>query len=201
MPLAQRTHTGRRDRRRGPRAVPLPRGIPTAAGSGEARPYTAGRARTRPRRAIARDLALRGLCRERVLACAARLLDLGFFPVGDERYRRDNSSYGLTTLLREHAACAGGEVCLSYPAKSGRRQTRALVDEPAYRGSCARCSGAAATGSGCSRTGRAVPGTTSARRNGTITCGTVQDARSPPRTSAPGIPRSSRPSPSRSRRR
>ncbi|MFI8766598.1 hypothetical protein ACIGN6_16980 [Streptomyces sp. NPDC053792] len=31
-----------------------------------------------------------------------------------------------------HARCARGEVCLGYPAKSGRRQTRALVDEPAY---------------------------------------------------------------------
>ncbi|MGW0121812.1 DNA topoisomerase IB [Streptomyces sp. NPDC003327] len=87
----------------------------------------------RLRRAVERDLALRGLCRDRVLACAARLLDLGFFRVGGERYQRDNSSYGLTTLRREHARCAGGEVCLSFPAKSGRRQTRALVDEPAYR--------------------------------------------------------------------
>ncbi|WP_369142579.1 DNA topoisomerase IB [Streptomyces sp. R44] len=86
----------------------------------------------RLRRAVAHDLDRRGLCRERVIACAVRLLDLGFFRVGGEQYRRDNASYGLTTLLREHAHCARGEVCLGYPAKSGRRQTRALVDEPAY---------------------------------------------------------------------
>ncbi|MFD7628817.1 DNA topoisomerase IB [Streptomyces sp. NPDC059851] len=85
----------------------------------------------RLRRAIARDLAGRGLGRERVLACAARLLDLGFFRVGGERYARDNDSYGLTTLLRRHAACRRGEVCLSFPAKSGRRQTRSLVDDHA----------------------------------------------------------------------
>ncbi|AJF63707.1 DNA topoisomerase IB [Streptomyces vietnamensis] len=86
----------------------------------------------RLRRAVTRDLDRRGLCRDRVLACAVRLLDLGFFRVGGEQYRRDNSSYGLTTLLREHARCTRGEICLGYPAKSGRRQTRALVDAPAY---------------------------------------------------------------------
>ncbi|WP_086824775.1 DNA topoisomerase IB [Streptomyces sp. NRRL B-24572] len=86
----------------------------------------------RLRRAVTRDLDRRGLCRDRVIACAVRLLDLGFFRVGGERYRRDNSSYGLTTLLREHARCTRGEICLGYPAKSGRRQTRALVDAPAY---------------------------------------------------------------------
>ncbi|MEV4946725.1 DNA topoisomerase IB [Streptomyces sp. NPDC053755] len=87
----------------------------------------------RLREAIAADLARRGLCRERVLACAARLLDLGFFRVGNDSYRRDNDSYGLTTLRREHARCTGGEVWLSYPGKSGRHQTRALVDEPTHR--------------------------------------------------------------------
>ncbi|WP_030760985.1 DNA topoisomerase IB [Streptomyces griseus] len=92
----------------------------------------AARRLPRLRRAVARDLALRGLCRDRVLACAARLVDLGFFRVGGERYARENGSYGLTTLLREHARCEGGEVCLSYPGKTGRRQTRALVDQEAY---------------------------------------------------------------------
>ncbi|MGW0465468.1 DNA topoisomerase IB [Streptomyces sp. NPDC003027] len=84
----------------------------------------------RLREGIAADLARKGLCRERVLACAARLLDLGFFRVGGEGYRRDNDSYGLTTLRREHARCARGEVFLSYPAKSGRQQTHALADAP-----------------------------------------------------------------------
>ncbi|MFE1381652.1 DNA topoisomerase IB [Streptomyces sp. NPDC058740] len=86
----------------------------------------------RLRRAIADDIAGRGLGRDRVLACAARLLDLGFFRIGGERYARQHDSYGLTTLLREHAECRRGEVCLSFPAKSGRHQHRALVDDPAF---------------------------------------------------------------------
>ncbi|MFB7512302.1 DNA topoisomerase IB [Streptomyces sp. NPDC056144] len=87
----------------------------------------------RLRRGIAEDLSARGLCRARVLARAARLLDLGFFRIGGERYARDHDSYGLTTLLREHAECGRGEIRLGFPAKSGRHQHRALVDETAFR--------------------------------------------------------------------
>ncbi|MFJ3222168.1 DNA topoisomerase IB [Streptomyces sp. NPDC086783] len=82
---------------------------------------------------VAGSLAGRGLTRERVLSCAVRLLDLGFFRVGNETYRRANGTYGLTTLLKEHATCAKDEVCFTYPAKYSKTQTRALVDEPACR--------------------------------------------------------------------
>ncbi|MGP4046937.1 DNA topoisomerase IB [Streptomyces sp. 2A115] len=85
---------------------------------------------------VAEDLATRGLSRDRVLACAVRLLDLGFFRVGNESYVRDHETYGLTTLLKEHAACRRGEVCLTYPAKYAKEQSRALVDGPAYRALC-----------------------------------------------------------------
>ena len=71
----------------------------------------------RLRKHTAEDLKARGLCRGRVLACAARLLDLGFFRIGNESYRRDNETHGLTTLLREHASCHHGEVRFAYPAK------------------------------------------------------------------------------------
>lgn len=85
------------------------------------------------RRRVAEDLEGRGLSRERVLACAARLLDLGFFRIGNETYRRDNGTYGLTTLLKEHVSCRRGEVCITYPAKYSKTQTRALVDPPACK--------------------------------------------------------------------
>ncbi|MFK0237410.1 DNA topoisomerase IB [Streptomyces vinaceus] len=84
------------------------------------------------REQVERDLSGRGLTRVRVLACLARLLDLGFLRIGGERYTRDNGSFGLTTLLREHARCRNGEVRLHFPAKSGKTVTRALVDEQAY---------------------------------------------------------------------
>ncbi|MEU6767786.1 DNA topoisomerase IB [Streptomyces sp. NPDC046853] len=82
---------------------------------------------------VTEDLGRRGLSHDRVLACAVRLLDLGFFRIGNESYQRDNGTYGLTTLLREHASCRRGEVCLTYPAKGSKTLTRALVDPPAYK--------------------------------------------------------------------
>ncbi|MFC8954236.1 DNA topoisomerase IB [Streptomyces sp. NPDC057101] len=87
----------------------------------------------RLRAAVERDLGRRGLCEARVLGCAARLLDLGFFRVGGDRYRLDNGSYGLTTLLRSQVSCSGGRIEFDYPGKSGKQVTAALVDEPAHR--------------------------------------------------------------------
>ncbi|WP_420706929.1 DNA topoisomerase IB [Streptomyces sp. NRRL F-2664] len=86
----------------------------------------------RLREGVARDLAGRGLTRGRVLACLTRLLDLGFLRIGGESYARTNGSYGLTTLLREHAACRRGEIRLHFPAKSGKEVDRTLVDEQAH---------------------------------------------------------------------
>lgn len=86
----------------------------------------------RLRKQVARDLTARGLTRVRVLACITRLLDLGSLRIGGERYARDNGSFGLTTLLREHATCRKGEIRLQFPAKSGKEVTRAMVDERAH---------------------------------------------------------------------
>ncbi|MFD8415222.1 DNA topoisomerase IB [Streptomyces sp. NPDC059650] len=93
----------------------------------------AARSLPRLREHVAHDLAGRGLTRVRVLACMTRLLDLGFLRIGGERYVRDNGSFGLSTLLREHTACARGEIRLDFPAKSGRTVTLALVDHQAHK--------------------------------------------------------------------
>src|SRR5918992_4558197 len=58
----------------------------------------------RVRRRLRRDLKRRGLVRERVLACAVRLLDLGFFRVGSEQYAEENETYGLATIRRSHVS-------------------------------------------------------------------------------------------------
>jgi DNA topoisomerase IB len=47
------------------------------------------------------------LTRDRVLACAFRLLDLGFFRIGGEDYAQSNGTYGLATLRREHVTVHG----------------------------------------------------------------------------------------------
>ena len=60
------------------------------------------RALPRVRRVVARDLDEDDLSRERVLACAVRLLDRGLFRIGSEEYAEANGSYGLATLERQH---------------------------------------------------------------------------------------------------
>ncbi|KDN87585.1 DNA topoisomerase IB [Kitasatospora cheerisanensis] len=80
------------------------------------------------RTVVAEDLGRRGLCRARVLAAAARLLDLGLFRSGSSNYVEENGSYGLTTLLREQVAVRGERIRFEYPAKSGRHRELTVVD-------------------------------------------------------------------------
>src|SRR6266487_1595526 len=65
--------------------------------------------------------------RERVSAIALRLIELGWFRVGSERYVRDGT-FGVTTLLRRHVAVRGRRVRLSFPAKHGIRIRSEVVD-------------------------------------------------------------------------
>jgi DNA topoisomerase-1 len=70
----------------------------------------------------------RGLTRNRVLAAAFRLLDLGFFRVGGESYAEENGTYGLATMRREHVSVTGDLVSFDYIAKSGKERHQAVVD-------------------------------------------------------------------------
>ena len=68
------------------------------------------------------------LTRERVLACAVRLLDRGFFRIGTEEYAVTNESYGLATIRKEHVTIAQDTMIFDYPAKSGKRRIQGVVD-------------------------------------------------------------------------
>jgi DNA topoisomerase IB len=89
------------------------------------------RALPRLRRTVAADIVLDGMPRERALACAVRLLDLGFFRVGGEEYAETNESYGLATIRREHVSVGGGEMVFDFPAKSGQRRVQSVRDPEA----------------------------------------------------------------------
>jgi DNA topoisomerase IB len=88
------------------------------------------RALPRLRECVERDLtATDRLTRERVLACAVRLLDRGFFRIGTEEYTVTNESYGLATMRKEHVTVEpDGTMVFDYPAKSGKRRVQAVVD-------------------------------------------------------------------------
>src|SRR4051794_14674058 len=69
---------------------------------------------------------------ERVLACAVRLLDVGFFRIGTEEYAVTNESFGLATMRKQHVSIEDDDTMVfDYPAKSGKRQVRAVADAAA----------------------------------------------------------------------
>jgi len=74
------------------------------------------------------DLARRGLVRERVLACSVRLLDLGFFRIGSERYAAENETFGLSTLRRRHVTIERGVAMFDYAAKNSKRHRQEIAD-------------------------------------------------------------------------
>lgn len=80
------------------------------------------------RERFAADLALPGMPRDRVLATAARLLDVGFFRIGSEQYEEENGTFGLTTLSRRHVTVTGGVVTFDYIAKSGKHRLQSVAD-------------------------------------------------------------------------
>ena len=82
------------------------------------------------RDAVVEAIAGTGLTRERVLAAAVRLLDLGAFRVGSEQYAEDNGTFGLATLRRDHVRVRGEKVFFSFPAKGGKDWELELTDKP-----------------------------------------------------------------------
>ncbi|MBA2554665.1 MAG: DNA topoisomerase IB [Geodermatophilaceae bacterium] len=80
------------------------------------------------RETVTEHLAGQGLSRERVLAAAVRLLDLGFFRVGGEEYAEENGTYGLATLRRDHVELTRGGITFDYEAKGRQHRVHAVVD-------------------------------------------------------------------------
>jgi DNA topoisomerase IB len=77
---------------------------------------------------VRRDLASPGMPRERVLACAVRLLEIGCFRVGGASYAAENGSFGLATIRKEHVRVSGDTIWFDFDAKSGQHLRRAVVD-------------------------------------------------------------------------
>ncbi len=70
--------------------------------------------------------------RERVLACAARLLDRGFFRIGGEGYAKENETFGLATLRKEHVRFEGRHIVFEYVAKGSKEAIQSVVDLKVY---------------------------------------------------------------------
>jgi DNA topoisomerase I len=81
------------------------------------------------RTATVRDLGGRRLGRDRVAAGAVRLLDLGLFRIGGEKYAELDHHYGATTLLKRDVTVTRAGIVFDYTAKEGKRRTITVTDE------------------------------------------------------------------------
>jgi DNA topoisomerase IB len=80
------------------------------------------------RSVVEHDIALGDMSREQVLACAARLLDRGFFRIGSEQYAVTNETYGLATMRKAHVTLDGEVIVFDYIAKERKRRVQAIID-------------------------------------------------------------------------
>jgi DNA topoisomerase I len=89
-----------------------------------------GRVLSRARERVATDLGTDGMSRDRACATAVRLLDLGYFRIGNDVYADQNGSFGLTTLQRRHVRRQGSSLVFDFVGKSGVEH-EVIIDDPA----------------------------------------------------------------------
>lgn len=80
------------------------------------------------RRRVTRDLHRSGMPLERACAVAVRLLDLGYFRIGNDVYTDANGSFGLTTLERQHVRRTREGLQFSFEGKGGVEQQVTIRD-------------------------------------------------------------------------
>jgi DNA topoisomerase-1 len=80
------------------------------------------------RTATVGDLNHRGLAEQRVAAGVVRLIDLGLFRIGGEKYAELDHHYGATTLQKRHVRLTRHGVMFDYVAKAGKERTIAVRD-------------------------------------------------------------------------
>jgi DNA topoisomerase I len=80
------------------------------------------------RKAMAEHMAQEGLPPERVAAIAVRLINLGWFRVGSDRYAKTSRTFGITTLRKSHVSVRGSRISFRYRGKHSLMIRSAIVD-------------------------------------------------------------------------
>jgi len=80
------------------------------------------------RRRVRADLKRADLDREHVLAAIVRLIDQGFFRVGNDKSVKSEATYGLTTIRSRHVKVDGAVLLFDYVGKWRKSQMRAIED-------------------------------------------------------------------------
>ncbi len=80
------------------------------------------------RRAMAQHMTQEPGDRERVCAVAVRLINLGWFRVGSDRYAKTSRTHGVTTLTKRHVSVRGERITFRFRAKHKVQVRTTLVD-------------------------------------------------------------------------
>jgi DNA topoisomerase-1 len=80
------------------------------------------------REAMSRHVELEELAPEWTCALAVRVINLGWFRVGDERYTRRHKTFGITTLRKSHVAVRGNRIAFRFRSKHRAWVHTAVVD-------------------------------------------------------------------------
>ncbi|VXC13999.1 DNA topoisomerase IB [Nocardioides sp. AX2bis] len=88
-----------------------------------------GRSLVEARESIVVDLGREGMPLERSCAVAVRLLDLGYFRIGNDVYADTHGSFGLTTLERRHVRRRQDRLVFAFTGKSGVDHRIEIDDE------------------------------------------------------------------------
>lgn len=76
-----------------------------------------------------KDLETKGWEKNKLVALIILLLDEYGIRIGNKEYRKQNDSYGLTTLRRRHLSLENDELILSFKGKSNQEQEVHIDDE------------------------------------------------------------------------
>jgi DNA topoisomerase-1 len=80
------------------------------------------------RKRLEKDLKRKRLNKDKVLACIVKLIDEDYFRVGNERYAKENNSYGITTLRSKHLEISGDKITFDFIGKSGKQHIKQIDD-------------------------------------------------------------------------
>jgi DNA topoisomerase-1 len=81
------------------------------------------------RKAMTDHMEEEGLGFERVCAVAVRLINLGWFRVGHDRYAKTSRTFGITTLTKRHVSVRGSRIVFRFRGKGNAHVHTALIDD------------------------------------------------------------------------
>ncbi|SDL82341.1 DNA topoisomerase-1 [Salinimicrobium catena] len=88
-----------------------------------------GKVLPKVRAQVEKDLKLKGMPRQKVLALVIRLMEETHIRIGNEAYARENKSYGLSTLRSRHVDISSGKMKFNFLGKRGIEHSVSIEDK------------------------------------------------------------------------